>query len=61
LVLTYAEILLPIYDEEVKRSTVALRLVHLHHEDFTGQYGKFYLGLIRMYLGIEQRGGDFSN
>ncbi|MFV8440567.1 asparagine synthetase B [Flavobacterium sp. LB2P44] len=44
LVLTYAEIpFTPIYDEEVLSDQLLLYdWVHLHHEDFTGQYGKFY-------------------
>lgn len=44
LVLTYAEIPYTlIYDEEVMRGDLALYdWLHLHHEDFTGQYGKFY-------------------
>jgi hypothetical protein len=44
LVLTYAEIpFTPIYDEEVLSDQLLLYdWLHLHHEDFTGQYGKFY-------------------
>ena len=44
LVLTYAEIpFTPIYDEEVLSDGLLLYdWLHLHHEDFTGQYGKFY-------------------
>lgn len=44
LVLTYAEIpFTPIYDEEVLSDQLVLYdWLHLHHEDFTGQYGKFY-------------------
>jgi hypothetical protein len=44
LVLTYAEIpFTPIYDEEVLSDQLLLcDWLHLHHEDFTGQYGKFY-------------------
>ncbi|OYQ45117.1 asparagine synthetase B [Flavobacterium aurantiibacter] len=44
LVLTYAEIpFSPIYDEEVLSDGLLLYdWLHLHHEDFTGQYGKFY-------------------
>jgi hypothetical protein len=44
LVLTYAEIPYDvIYDEEIMDG-VLLKYdwLHLHHEDFTGQYGKFY-------------------
>ncbi|MDT8416102.1 MAG: asparagine synthetase B [Flavobacteriaceae bacterium] len=44
MVLTYAEIPFEsIYDEEVLGDQLALYdWLHLHHEDFTGQYGKFY-------------------
>lgn len=44
LVLTYAEIPYTIiYDKEVVRGDLHLYdWLHLHHEDFTGQYGKFY-------------------
>ena len=44
MVLTYAEIpYVTIYDEEVLSDKLALYdWLHLHHEDFTGQYGKFY-------------------
>ncbi|MBE9491474.1 MAG: asparagine synthetase B [Bacteroidetes bacterium] len=44
LVLTYAEIPYDIvYDEEVLDGMLPLYdWLHLHHEDFTGQYGKFW-------------------
>ena len=44
MVLTYAEIpFTPIYDEEVLNNQLLLYdWLHLHHEDFTGQYGKFF-------------------
>ncbi|RYE51197.1 MAG: asparagine synthetase B, partial [Sphingobacteriales bacterium] len=44
LVLTYAEIpFTPIYDEEVMGDALLLYdWLHLHHEDFSGQYGKFF-------------------
>lgn len=44
LVLTYAEIpFTPIYDEEVLKDGLLLYdWLHLHHEDFSGQYGKFF-------------------
>lgn len=44
LVLTYAEIpYTVIYDEEIIKGELPLYdWLHLHHEDFTGQYGKFY-------------------
>ena len=47
MVLTYAEIPYEtIYDEDVLNDGLILfDWLHLHHEDFTGQYGKFY----RMY------------
>ena len=42
--LTYAEIpYTVIYDEEIVNGELAkYDWLHLHHEDFTGQYGKFY-------------------
>ncbi|MFL0353501.1 asparagine synthetase B [Xanthomarina sp. GH4-25] len=44
MVLTYAEIPYEtVYDEEVLNDALLLYdWLHLHHEDFTGQYGKFY-------------------
>lgn len=44
MVLTYAEIpFTPIYDEEVLSDQLILYdWLHLHHEDFSGQYGKFF-------------------
>jgi len=44
MVLSYAEIPYEtIYDEEVLEDKLVLfDWLHLHHEDFTGQYGKFY-------------------
>ena len=44
MVLTYAEIpYVTVYDEEVLDDKLVLYdWLHLHHEDFTGQYGKFY-------------------
>ena len=44
MVLTYAEIpFTPIYDEEVLSDQLLLYdWLHLHHEDFSGQYGKFF-------------------
>ena len=44
LVLTYAEIpFVTVYDEEVLSDQLLLYdWLHLHHEDFTGQYGKFF-------------------
>ncbi|MFT4575429.1 MAG: hypothetical protein ACI9SI_000337 [Polaribacter sp.] len=44
MVLKYAEIPFDvIYDEEVLQDALLLyEWLHLHHEDFTGQYGRFY-------------------
>jgi hypothetical protein len=44
MVLTYAEIPYEtVYDREVLEDKLAeFDWLHLHHEDFTGQYGKFY-------------------
>lgn len=44
MVLTYAEIPFDvIYDKEVLEDKLLIyEWLHLHHEDFTGQYGKFY-------------------
>ncbi len=44
LVLTYAEIPYDIiYDDEILRDKLSgYDWLHLHHEDFTGQYGRFY-------------------
>lgn len=44
MVLTYAEIpYVTLYDREVLEDKLLLYdWLHLHHEDFTGQYGKFY-------------------
>ena len=44
MVLKFAEIpFTPIYDEDVLSDQLILYdWLHLHHEDFTGQYGKFY-------------------
>jgi len=44
MVLTYAEIPYEVvYDEEILSGKLPLYdWLHLHHEDFTGQYGKFY-------------------
>lgn len=49
MVLQYAEIPYEVvYDEEVLNEALLLyEWLHLHHEDFTGQYGKFY-GAFRM-------------
>ena len=57
LVLTYAEIpFTPIYDEEVLSDQLLLYdWLHLHHEDFTGQYGKFYGSYKNVPWYIEQK------
>jgi hypothetical protein len=46
LVLTYAEIPYDVvYDEEILQEKLPLYdWLHLHHEDFTGQYGRFWFG-----------------
>lgn len=46
LALNYAEIPYDtVYDEEVMRGVLPrYDWLHLHHEDFTGQYGRFYQG-----------------
>ena len=51
LALTYAEIPFDrIYDEDILAGKLAkYDWIHLHHEDFTGQYGKFY----SMYRGAD--------
>ena len=57
LVLTYAEIpYKEIYDEEVLGDQLVLYdWLHLHHEDFTGQYGKFFGMYRNMPWYIEQK------
>jgi len=57
LVLTYAEIpFTPIYDEEVLNDQLILYdWLHLHHEDFTGQYGKFFGAYRNVPWYIEQK------
>ena len=57
LVLTYAEIPYEIiFDDEVITDRLPLYdWLHLHHEDFTGQYGKFYYGYGRQKWYIEQQ------
>lgn len=55
LVLTYAEIPYDIiYDDEVLAGMLPkYDWLHLHHEDFTGQYGKFYANFSHMPWYIE--------
>jgi hypothetical protein len=57
LVLTYAEIPYEIvFDDEVMNGVLPkYDWLHLHHEDFTGQYGKFYLQYANMPWYIEQQ------
>ncbi len=57
MVLTYAEIPYEtIYDEEVLSDQLLLYdWLHLHHEDFTGQYGKFYRAYRAAPWYIEQK------
>lgn len=56
LVLTYAEIPYDIiYDEEVSMGKLPVYdWLHLHHEDFTGQYGKFWYSYRNVDWYIEQ-------
>lgn len=60
MVLTYAEIpFTPIYDEEVLTDQLILYdWLHLHHEDFTGQYGKFFGSYRNAPWYIEQKKGS---
>ncbi|MGO4906462.1 asparagine synthetase B [Flavobacterium sp. W20_MBD1_R3] len=57
MVLTYAEIpFTAIYDEEVLADQLLLYdWLHLHHEDFTGQYGKFFGAYKNVPWYIEQK------
>ncbi|MFM9076417.1 MAG: asparagine synthetase B, partial [Bacteroidota bacterium] len=57
LVLTYAEIPYDvIFDDEVLRNDLPrYDWLHLHHEDFTGQYGKFYRSYANFPWYIEQQ------
>lgn len=57
MVLTYAEIPYElIYDTEVLNDALLLYdWLHLHHEDFTGQYGKFYRAYRNAAWYIEQK------
>ena len=57
LVLTYAEIPYDIiFDDEVMNGVLPkYDWLHLHHEDFTGQYGKFYVQYSPMPWYIEQQ------
>lgn len=57
LVLSYAEIPYDvIFDDEVMEGVLPkYDWLHLHHEDFTGQYGKFYRSFHNMPWYIEQQ------
>ena len=57
MVLTYAEIPFDvIYDEDVLNEKLLLyEWLHLHHEDFTGQFGKFYAAYKTAPWYIEQK------
>ncbi len=57
LVLTYAEIPYEVVfdDEVINEELVKYDWLHLHHEDFTGQYGKFYRNYHNMPWYQEQK------
>jgi len=57
LAMEYAEIPYDkIWDDEVLRDTLArYDWLHLHHEDFTGQYGKFYASFATQPWYVEQQ------
>jgi hypothetical protein len=57
LVLSYAEIPYDIvFDDEVLKGDLSkYDWLHLHHEDFTGQYGKFYVNYRNQPWYIEQQ------
>lgn len=57
LVLTYAEIPYDLlYDKEVLADVLPIYdWLHLHHEDFTGQYGKFYAAFRNAPWYIQQK------
>jgi hypothetical protein len=57
LVLTYAEIPYDVvFDDEVMKGDLTkYDWLHLHHEDFTGQYGKFYSNYANMPWYLEQQ------
>lgn len=61
LVLSYAEIpYAEVYDAEVVNGMLAeYDWLHLHHEDFTGQYGKFYASF-RSYPWYKQQVADLE-
>ena len=57
MVLTYSEIPYDIiYDDEILSDLLPMYdWIHLHHEDFTGQYGKFYASFKNAPWYIEQK------
>ena len=64
LVLSYAEIPYDVvFDDEVMRGDLTkYDWLHLHHEDFTGQYGKFYgnYGNMPWYLEQQKEAEDMA-
>jgi len=60
LVLTYAEIPYDVvYDEELLKDDLPkYDWLHLHHEDFTGQYGKFYASYRSAKWYIDRQKGE---
>ncbi len=64
LVLTYAEIPYDVvFDDEVMKGDLAkYDWLHLHHEDFTGQYGKFFgnFGNMPWYLEQQKEAEDMA-
>lgn len=64
LVLTYAEIPYDVvFDDEVMKGDLTkYDWLHLHHEDFTGQYGKFYgtYGNMPWYLDQQKEAEDMA-
>lgn len=65
LALTYAEIPFDkIYDREIIGGMLAkYDWLHLHHEDFTGQFGKFYSGYHNQswYIENQKRQENLAN
>ena len=61
LVLTYAEIPYDVvYDDELMNDELSTYdWLHLHHEDFTGQYGKFYQSF-KNYSWYKQQQKDYE-
>ena len=62
LALKYAEIPYEVvYDQEVLGGLLPLYdWLHLHHEDFTGQYGKFYVSFKNATWYKEQKNGHYN-